>query len=229
MNYWILLDIILLAIFLGCVYLVARNGLVKSMAFLLACALAALISYGLTNWTWRWSADKIFTPVCERIITTALGDPEENSRYEFLDSLVTAAESALTKIKEKFLPQEEGEEIQQTETEDTAQEEESSTSVEKISALVGKYVAIILLFWIYFALALAVFRIFIEELSFVNRIPIIGFSNQVLGLIAGILVGYLVLAAPIYLVEKVLGGLDLVDAHNLTSSAVINYIMRTLG
>lgn len=229
MNYWILLDIVLIAIFLGCVYLVARNGLVKSLAFFLACALAALGSYGLTSWTWHWGADKIFTPVCEKIITAALGDPEESSRYEFLDSVVTTAESALVKIKEKFFPAQEEANASQGENENASQEEKDLSSIEKISALVGKYTSMILLFWIYFALFLAVLRIFIEELSFVNRIPVIGFSNQLLGLIAGILVGYLVLAAPIYLIEKVLGGLDLVDAGNLTSSAVINYIMRTLG
>lgn len=229
MNYWVLLDIVLIAIFLGCVYLVARNGLVKSLAFFLACALAALGSYSLTNWTWRWGADKIFTPVCEKIITAALGDPDDSSRYEFLDSVVTTAESAIEKVKEKFFPAQQDEGASQTEAESLPQEEDSRSSVEIIAALIGKYTAIILLFWLCFALFLAILRIFIEELSFVNRIPVVGFSNQLLGLITGILVGYLVLAAPVYLIEKVLGGLDLVDAGHLTSSAVINYIMRTLG
>ena len=90
MNYWILLDIVLIAIFLGCVYLVARNGLVKSLAFFLACVLAALGSYGLTSWTWHWGADKIFTPVCEKIITAALciDMPRNDSEYYSLSGII---------------------------------------------------------------------------------------------------------------------------------------------
>ncbi|MBQ1504276.1 MAG: hypothetical protein IIZ49_02695, partial [Oscillospiraceae bacterium] len=95
MNYWILVDIILAAIFVGIVYLVARNGLIKTLAFLLACAIAAVGSYHLTKRTWEWGSEKIFTPLCEKTITLVLGDPEESETYEYLDSVVDTLEKAM--------------------------------------------------------------------------------------------------------------------------------------
>ena len=240
MNYWILVDIILIAVFVSCVYLVGRSGLVKTLAFLLACVIAAVGAYHVTQKLWHWGAEKIFTPLTEKILVKVLGDDPEGTLYGYLDTAVTTFETSFDKIKEKLFSKEGGEGATAEEeekkpllvTEDGKPAEDSRTSVEKVSALVGKYLSMVLVFWVFFALILALLRVAIDELGFVSRIPIIGFSNQILGIVAGVVLGYLVLAAPVYLIEKLGGSVDLVDLDStakLTQSAVINYIMKTLG
>lgn len=236
MNYWILIDIVLLAVFTGCICLVARNGFVKTVAFCLACAIAAGTAGLIAKHTWQWGSEKIFTPLADKLLVKALGDPEESAMYSYLDTAVSTIETAYDKIKEKLLAKN-NEDTEISNDKETAAEvmnptdvkEDEKTSVEKISTLVGKYLSIILIFWILFALFLALLRVAIDELSFISRIPVIGFANQVLGVAAGIVLGYLVLAAPIYLIERFAGNLDIADANQLTSSFVINYIMKTLG
>lgn len=229
MNYWVLLDIMLVAVFLGSVYLVARNGLIKTIAFLIASAIALVGAYHLTGRSWQWGADKIFTPLTEKAIVAVLGNPDaEGDMYKYLDTAVDTVETAFEKIKAKFFTSEDDESHIKTISEEDIDKAETLTSVEKISTLVGKYITIVVFFWIFFAFILAILRVAIDELSFVNRIPIIGISNQVLGLFAGIIVGYLILAIPIYVIETAFSSTDLADANTLTHSTIINYILRTL-
>ena len=227
MDYWILLDIILVAVFVGIVYLVARNGLVKSLAFLLACAIAAVGSYHLTKLTAEWCAEKLFTPLCEKTLTLILGDPEESVTYDYLDSVVDTIDKALEKIKEKLSEKnEEGKEepsiIVVTEEEEEEAEEEELTAVEKISSGVGKYVSIVVMFWIFFSLILAILRLLIDELNFIDRVPIVSRVNQILGIVFGLLLALAVLCAPIYVLQKILGELDLFDMDKLSNSFVIS-------
>lgn len=233
MNYWVLIDIVLLAIFAGCVYLVARSGLVKTLAFCLACIMAAAGSGFLARHTWKWGADKIFAPLTSKLIVAVLGNPEDGELYPYLDTAVNTVETAYDKIKEKLfnkngdVEKSKQDNIQIAENKEIQEEEKASS--EKISSLAGKYLSITIMFWLFFSLILSLLRVGIDELSFINRIPVVGFVNQILGVAAGIAIGYFVLVAPIYIIEKLIGSLDIADAGGLTSSMVINYIMRTLG
>ena len=49
MNYGLLIDIILIAAFCGCVYLCARSGLIKTAATLLAVVVAVGSAYFITQ------------------------------------------------------------------------------------------------------------------------------------------------------------------------------------
>ena len=236
MNYWILVDIILASIFVGIVYLVARNGLIKTLAFLLACAIAAVGSYHLTKRTWEWGSEKIFTPLCEKAITLVLGDPEESETYEYLDSVVDTLEKAMDKVMEKLSENKEGEEeepsiiaVNPDEEEEAEKEKDKRTAVEKISSAIGKYVSMVVLFWIFFSLILALLRLAIDELNFIERVPIVGRVNQILGILLGLLIAFAVLAAPIYVLQKVLGELDLFDMDKLSNSFVITKIADLLA
>lgn len=231
MNYWILLDIVLIAVFVGIVYLVARNGLIKTLAFFLACALAAVGSYHLTKLTADWCSEKVFTPLAEKGMTWILGDPEESETYEYLDSVVDTFEKALDKVKEKLSEKKEGGEDEPSiivvteQEEDEAEEEEPLSAVDKISSAVGRYVSVVVMFWIFFSLILAILRLLVDELNFIDRIPIIGRINQILGFLFGLAVAFAILSAPIYVLQKILGELELFDMDKLSNSFVISRLV----
>ena len=89
-------------------------------------------------------------------------------------------------------------------------------------------------FWgLFFALILAILRTLIDHLEFINRIPIIGPVNALLGFLVGIAAGYVLLAGPIWavcrLVPEVLGDMELFTPETLAKSRVVSFVLNRMG
>ena len=67
-----------------------------------------------------------------------------------------------------------------------------------------------------------ILRLLIDELNFIDRVPIVSRVNQILGVVLGLLFALAVLCAPIYVLNKILGELDLFDMDKLSNSFVIS-------
>ncbi len=104
---------------------------------------------------------------------------------------------------------------------------------QKITDIIGGTLTAVILFFLFYALILAVLRVLIDSLSFLGRMPIIGPVNTLLGLVVGVFAGYALIALPVWalhdLLPSILGDIDLLSADTLAKSRVVSFLVGRLG
>lgn len=237
MNYGILVDIILIALFLSSVYLCARSGFVKTIAVCLAACIALFSSFFIAQRLTPYVANGVVNPLINKVLESSFEKHLTEDTLGALDSGMNTVETLIRKVREKFADEET---IARAEAEAEQKKEEteelfsdSEAVARKITAIIGGAITACLLFFLFYALILAILRTLIDHLSFISRIPIIGPMNAFLGFLLGILAGYLLLAGPIWavcrLIPDVLGGINLLSPETLAKSRVVSFILNRLG
>ena len=236
MNYGLLIDVILIALFVGCVYLCARSGLIKTVATLLAVVVAVGSAYFIAQRLSPYVARAVVNPLIERTLERSFEKHMTEDTLGALDSAMDTVDGLIAKIKEKFFTDEENQEAAAGEPEEEEKESlfsDTETVARKITDIVGGALTAVLLFFLFYALILAVLRVLIDSLSFLGRMPIIGPVNTLLGLILGIFAGYALIAFPIWavcrLVPSVLGDVQLFSPETLEKSRVVAFVIGRLG
>ncbi len=237
MNYGLLIDVILIALFLGCVYLCARTGLIKTVATLVAVVVAVGSSYFITQYTAPFVARTVVNPMVERALESSFEKYLTEDMLGALDSAADMAESLMGKIRDEFLPEEETASAAE-ETTDAAPASDSLFSdnalvAQKVTDMIGGALTATILFFVFYALIFAILRVLIDLLSFFQRIPIVGPVNTLLGLVLGILVGYALIALPVWalfrLLPSVVGDAALFSPETLGKSRVIAFLIGRIG
>lgn len=236
MNYGLLIDIILIILFLGCVYLCARSGLIKTAAMLLAVVIAVGSAYFMAQRVSPYVARAVVNPLIERSLERSFEKHMTEDTLGALDSAMDTVDGLVEKIQEKFLN---GGEATAASGGGADKEEkdrlfsDSETVAQKITDMIGGALTSVLLFFLFYALILAVLRVLIDALSFLGRMPIIGPVNTLLGLVLGVFAGYALIAFPIWavyrLIPSVLGDVQLLSPETLEKSRVVAFIIGRLG
>ncbi|MBE6936833.1 MAG: hypothetical protein E7458_10170 [Ruminococcaceae bacterium] len=237
MNYGILVDLILAALFLGSVYLCARSGFVKTVAVGLAACIALGSSYFIAQRLTPYVANGVVNPLIEKVLESSFEKHLTEDTLGALDSGMDTVETLIRKVREKFADPETiakaEAEAEEKEAETEALFSDSEAVAKKITAIIGGAITACILFFLFFALILAILRTLIDHLDFLNRIPIIGPVNAILGFLVGIAVGYVLLAGPIWavcrLVPEVLGDMELFTPETLQKSRVVSFMLNRMG
>ncbi len=265
----LIFDVVLVAIFIICVYNGGRNGFIRAIASLLA-SFIALVGAG-------YLTANVAPVVAEKYVSPAIGSAFENRLEESLgqsletvDSIISSTEDMFSSVTAIFnvdgiVKDAEAEVFEETDTEiaeevvgevsedsdaefaeevvdevgensDTEIGEEPTGTkklVANISETIGGFVTSVLMFIVLFALLLALLRAIIDKLRFVNKIPIIGALNMLLGAVLGAITGTLILGIPLWLIVNVLPGVFNVESilsPSITeNSFVISLLMDFFG
>lgn len=197
MDTALIVDIILAAIFAACVYIGAKNGFVRSVCSLLASVVALCASLFVvmqfspliaTNFVNPWIASKIEQHMEEKMDESAL---------ETVDSLLSTTQKIFVSLSELL---ESGEETSAEEKKTEVQPETTEELIASLSATIGSSVTAVLMFLILFALFWAILRVLIDQLRFINKIPIVGPANVLLGMALGAVTGCIILIVPLWLI-----------------------------
>ncbi len=239
MNYGLLIDIILMGLFIGCVYLCARSGLIKTVASLLAVVIAVGSAYLITQRVSPYVANAVVNPLIERSLTRSFEKHMTEDTLATLDSAIDTVDGLIAKIQEKFFTDENTAESasdgsnEPEETETGTIFSDTETVAKKVTEVVGGALTAVILFFLFYALILAVLRVLIDSLSFLGRMPIIGPVNTLLGLVLGIFAGYALIVLPVWaihnLLPSVLGDVELFSTETLEKSRVVSFIISRLG
>ncbi len=216
----LIFDVVLVAVFVICVYNGGRNGFIRAIASLLASFIALVGAGYLTVNVAPVVAEKYVSPAIastfEKQVEEGLG-----KSLETVDSIIASTEemfSSVTAIFDVDGIVKESEITEDVAGEETVGEEisEEPTGSKKlvanISETIGGFVTSILMFIVLFALLLAILRAIIDKLRFVNKIPIIGALNMLLGAVLGAITGTLILGIPLWLIVNVLPGVFNVES-----------------
>ena len=239
MNYGLLIDIILMGLFIGCVYLCARSGLIKTVASLLAVVIAVGSAYLITQRVSPYVANAVVNPLIERSLTRSFEKHMTEDTLATLDSAIDTVDGLIAKIQEKFFTDENTAESasdgsnEPEETETGTIFSDTETVAKKVTEVVGGALTAVILFFFFYSLILAVLRVLIDSLSFLGRMPIIGPVNTLLGLVLGIFAGYALIVLPVWaihnLLPSVLGDVELFSTETLEKSRVVSFIISRLG
>lgn len=239
MNYGLLIDIILMGLFIGCVYLCARSGLIKTVASLLAVVIAVGSAYLITQRVSPYVANAVVNPLIERSLTRSFEKHMTEDTLATLDSAIDTVDGLIAKIQEKFFTDENTAESasdgsnEPEETETGTIFSDTETVAKKVTEVVGGALTAVILFFLFYALILAILRVLIDSLSFLGRMPIVGPANTLLGLVLGVFAGYALIVLPVWaihnLIPSVLGDVELFSTETLEKSRVVSFIISRLG
>ena len=239
MNYGLLIDIILIGLFVGCVYLCARSGLIKTVASLLAVVIAVGSAYLITQRVSPYVANAVVNPLIESALTRSFEKHMTEDTLGALDSAMDTVDGLISKIQEKLFAEEDTEESAPDMQDDAEEQTEGTifsdteTVAKKVTEIIGGALSAVILFFLFYALILAVLRVLIDSLSFLGRMPIIGPMNTLLGLVLGVFAGYALIALPVWaihnLLPAILGDVELLSAETLGKSHVVSFIIGRLG
>jgi len=237
MDMPLIIDIILAAIFAACVYSGAKNGFVRAVASLIASVVALCATMFMVLNFGPVISEKYVNPWIETKLEQQLEENMDESDLETVDSLISTAKKVLTAVGDMLGSEEEdADSADKTEVKkEEKTEEEADTAKElvgSISETVGSLSTTILMFLILFALFYAVLRVLIDQLRFINHIPIVGPLNILLGMALGAVTGAILLAVPIWVIVNVVPSVfdisSVVDPALLEKSKVIALILKYL-
>ena len=214
-------DIILVGIFLWCVYKGAKNGFVRSVASLLASVVALCAALFVVMQVSPVLSSNVVTPWIAGKLQTQLEESMGESALETVDSLLETADKIFTSLQE--LVDEEAEEVIKT-------EEVAEDLVGSVSQAIGDAGTAVLLFVVLFALFLAILRVLIDQLRFINKIPIVGTANALLGMALGAVTGAIFLIIPVWLLLSFVPSIFHMDVavapELLEQSKVLSIVMQ---
>ncbi len=205
MSIGIFPDIVMICIVLLVVYVCARRGFVRLTLSVVSIAVAAAVAVAGTGCLAPKIAQSA-SPAMERFIVhqTSRWLPDEDA----LDTIVSMSDKVVTVVRAVLEKMDSGEDTagDTGDAEDPAEEKEPLAQL-AYGVSLGLYG--FLLFCVLFALVLAVLRVLIDRLEFIERIPIVGTLDTTLGILCGAALGVVVLFLPVFvlvtLVPRVFG------------------------
>ncbi|NLD86807.1 MAG: hypothetical protein GX633_00915 [Clostridiales bacterium] len=230
----LLIDIILIAIFSYFVYLGARNGFVKSVLILVAMIAALTVAFSVVNACSNTLADKFVTPAVSKILGEKADEKLGDSGDEVASTLVSASdkvegivEEIIDKDKEKT-----PEEIRKEEERKAKKEEirDMDSLVLTVSDFIGRMLTAFILLVLVYALVSAVLRVAIDQLTFINKIPIIGAINVGFGIVLGAISGFIAVCVPVWAIytflPQLLNGESLFTIEEMSKSKVLEFVIE---
>ncbi len=233
----LIFDIVLVVVFAVCVYNGGRNGFLRAIASLLVSVLA-LAGAGYATMSFApVVSDQYVNPAITSTLQTQLKNNISESTLETVDMLISNTENIFSTFSNMWEKDDETkveakEEVTDNENTDEENPKNTNDLVAYISTAVGNAVTSVLMFIVLFALLLAILRVLIDKLRFVNKIPIIGPLNMLLGAVLGAITGVLILGIPLWLIVNVLPGVfkvtSILDPQILENSYVLSFVMKYL-
>ena len=201
MTLSLMVDIVLLAIFVLIVFSCAHKGFVRtlmSMASLIAAfVLANLFSAALAGpITEHWAAARMESFLTEKVSAYL---PEDT-----LDTFIDMGDKVLEMVQGILSGDDEDAGASREDTQDKADTQDKGNSLQQVAYTLAHALVRCLLFAVLLALLYAVLRALVEGLSFIDRIPIFGTLDALLGVALGILLGLLVLCIPLVITVNIL-------------------------
>ncbi|MBE6931261.1 MAG: hypothetical protein IKM07_00320 [Clostridia bacterium] len=230
MSLSLMMDIVLLAIFILIVFSCAHKGFVRTLmslaalvaAFVLANSASVALADPITE---RWAAPRMETFLTEKV--------SEYLPEDTLDTFIDMGDRALGMIQSMLSASDE-EEAEKTGVSRTEKDTVENVKDEDANSLqqVAHTLAYALVRWLLFAILLALFyailRALVENLSFIDRIPIVGTLDALLGVVLGIAIGLVVLFIPLIvtvnILPDILGGALEVPETFYKDSIVLNVL-----
>lgn len=210
----LIIDIILAAIFMYCVYIGARNGFVRSVLSLVSTVVSLVLAFTLVGSFSNTIADKYITPAVSSLLGEKVEETLGDSGDDLASTIVTVSDKVVS-IVDEFISGEEKAEDENESAEKEAEEVGMDGLVVGISSVIGRSLTAFVLFVLLFALINAILKVAIDQLRFVNKIPIIGPVNITLGLILGAATGVVFLYVPVWVILDFLP--ELLNAEPLFS------------
>ena len=210
----LIIDIILAAIFVYCVYIGARNGFVRSVLSLVSTVVSLVLAFTLVGSFSNTIADKYITPAVSSLLGEKVEETLGDSGDDLASTIVTVSDKVVS-IVDEFISGEEKAEDENKSTEKEAEEVGMDGLIVGISSVIGRSLTAFVLFVLLFALINAILKVAIDQLRFVNKIPIIGPVNITLGLILGAATGVVFLYVPVWVILDFLP--ELLNAEPLFS------------
>jgi len=210
----LIIDIILAAIFVYCVYIGARNGFVRSVLSLVSTVVSLVLAFTLVGSFSNTIADKYITPAVSSLLGEKVEETLGDSGDDLASTIVTVSDKVVS-IVDEFISGEEKAEDENISAEKEAEEVGMDGLIVGISSVIGRSLTAFVLFVLLFALINAILKVAIDQLRFVNKIPIIGPVNITLGLILGAATGVVFLYVPVWVILDFLP--ELLNAEPLFS------------
>jgi len=210
----LIIDIILAAIFVYCVYIGARNGFVRSVLSLVSTVVSLVLAFTLVGSFSNTIADKYITPAVSSLLGEKVEETLGDSGDDLASTIVTVSDKVVS-IVDEFISGEEKAEDENKSAEKEAEEVGMDGLIVGISSVIGRSLTAFVLFVLLFALINAILKVAIDQLRFVNKIPIIGPVNITLGLILGAATGVVFLYVPVWVILDFLP--ELLNAEPLFS------------
>ncbi len=178
----LILDLIILVVFLLCLWRGHKNGFIKSFFGLFGSIAAFILSSLLARPAGTFLGEKFISPVMEKYLLSALseriGTAVENLDFGALpsscDDILSHFGVTAESIKEMLASE-------SATVGQSAVEQLSETVILPVSVSIGYAVAYIVLFIV---LSVAI-RIAVKALDLVSKLPVLNFSNKTLGILMG--------------------------------------------
>ena len=192
-SFGVFLDIALICLALLAVFVCLRLGFVRLVLTLIAAAAAIGVALLGTQLLAGPVADAA-TPAMERFIvhqgTRLL--PDEDA----LDTIVSMSDKVVTVVR-AVLVRMSGEDAEEVEEEDEPREALTQMAH---GAAVAFYS--FLIFVVLFSLVFSVLRMLVERVDVSRVLPLVGTADRILGLLAGLLIGAVVIFLPVILLRS---------------------------
>ncbi|MDY3285975.1 MAG: hypothetical protein SOX31_05310 [Eubacteriales bacterium] len=198
------LDIALICVVLLVVYVCARRGFVRLLLSGVSVLVALAVAFAGTAALARPIAGAA-SGAMERFLVhqTSRFLPDEDA----LDTIVSMSDKVVTVVRAVLEKMDRGSDDAEEAAAETAADETQDAESEPLRELAyGISLALygFLLFAVLFSLILAILRVLIDRLAFIERIPIVGALDLSLGLILGLAAGVVVLFLPVIVMETLI-------------------------
>lgn len=228
----LIIDIILAAIFVFCVYMGARNGFVRSVLSLVSTVVSLVLAFTIVGSFSNTVADKFVTPAVSTLLGEKVDETLGESGDDLASTLVSVSDKVVSMIDEVVNPDQDKTE---TETPSSEKEEEDlgmDGLVTSISSVISRSLTAFVLFVLLFALINAILKVAIDQLSFVNKVPIVGPINITLGLILGAATGAVFLFIPVWVIldflPELLNAEPLFSVEEMSQCRVLKFVIEKL-
>jgi len=254
MSTALIFDILLGAIFLFCVYTGAKNGFVRAVASLVATVISLVIALTVTSHFAKPLSDRLFVPGLTQFFEDRIADGMMGAGLESMDTLLSISDKliegaegifhlgitenseddggAADAAQEDMAQSLQGGEASDDSTQDADGEAVAASATlglsQTVASAFGNAFSSFIMFFIVFALVLAVLRVLIDQLRVLDRIPIVGTVNMLLGLGLGAATGLFFLFVPVWLVLSFIPSVfhadNLIPPELLQESYILNFI-----
>ncbi|MEA4823207.1 MAG: hypothetical protein VB111_03730 [Clostridiaceae bacterium] len=217
-------DIALICAVVLIVIACVRRGFVRMLLSIVSVIVALAVAFTATALFARPIA-RAASAATQRFLVhqTSRFLPDEDA----LDTLVSMSDKVVTVVQAVLAKMDAGDtDEESTAAVDTGAEGEPEEPLHELSYGISLIFYGFILFSFLFALVLAILRVLIDRLAFIERIPIVGVLNSSLGMVLGLIIGGCVMFLPVIflvtVIPKVLGSGFTIPADVFSGS----YLMR---
>jgi len=246
-----LVDVILISIFLLCVYSGARSGLVRAVSTLLVAVISLYLTMlAVSSWSVPL-ADRFITPRIETMVVEKLEEKYPGEGLEAIGTILSTSQKVVDKVTEMMgalsgsaedsevlpdstdttvqLPEEEPELTDVDGNGEINEADEYRLLLRNLCSIVGSIVMAVILFVLVFAVLYAILKTLVIQLDFIRRIPLVGPLNTLCGMLIGLAFGLFLIYLPIIVVDGLLPSLFgseivLIESASLKQSAVLRWL-----